>query len=254
MVEVAGPKIEKMEEHLQQTQKDVKTALDRPLELGEEAVSSFIAEIEGPVKQMIARTKCALPDTRSLVERIADAVKAAAKAGIAETTLNIEIHHSVRLEEDTKERMERNERRLEDISSVRLEEDTKERMERNERRLEDISKSFHVKPLEFWERLLLMVETGVIAAAILTAAICIPVHKNSAEHWGKRYHAVCNHPLQQNETILSHRGDAYELVLAFFDKGGDEREKMKAHIREQEQKLKRLEIDASGGKDPAKKP
>ena len=231
MVEVAGPKIEKMEEHLQQTQKDVKTALDRPLELGEEAVSSFIAEIEGPVKQMIARTKCALPDTRSLVERIADAVKAAAKAGIAETTLNIEVYHSVRLEEDTKQRMER-----------------------NERRLEDISKSFHVKPLEFWERLLLMVETGVIAAAILTAAICIPVHKNSAEHWGKRYHAVCNHPLQKNETILSHRGDAYELVLAFFEKGGDEREKMKAHIREQEQKLKRLEIDASGGKEHAKKP
>ena len=231
MVEVTGPKIEKMEEHLQKTQQDVKTALERPVELGEEAVSSFIAEIEGPVKQMIARTKCALPDTQSLVERIADAVKAAAKAGIAETTLNIEIHHSVRLEEDTKERMER-----------------------NERRLESISKSFHVKPMEFWERLLLMVETGIIAAAILTAAICIPVHKNSAEHWGKRYHAVCNHPLQKNETILSHRGDAYELVLAFFDKGGDEREKMKAHIREQEQKLKRLEIDARGEKYPAKKP
>ena len=230
MVEVAGPKIEKMEESLQQTQKDVKTALERPVELGEEAVSSFIAEIEGPVKQMIARAKCALPDTRSLEERIADAVKAAAKAGIAETTLNIEIHHSVRLEEDTKERMER-----------------------NERHLESISKSFHVKPLEFWERLLLMVETGVIAAAILTAAICIPVHKNSAEHWGKRYHAVCNHPLQKNETILSHRGDAYELVLAFFEKGGDEREKMKAHIREQEQKLKRLEIGTNEEKDPAKK-
>ena len=29
---------------------------------------------------------------------------------------------------------------------------------------------------------------------------------------------------------------------------------MKAHIREQEQKLKRLEIDASGGKEHAKKP
>lgn len=230
MVEVAGPKIEKMEESLRETQKDVKTALERPVELGEEAVSSFIAEIEGPIRQMIARTKCALPDTQSLEVRIADAARAAAKAGIAETTLNIEIHHSVQLEEDTKQRMER-----------------------NEWRLESISKSFHVKPLEFWERLLLMVETGVIAAAILTAAICIPVHKNSAEHWGKRYHAVCNHPLQQNETILSHRGDAYELVLAFFDKGGDEREKMKAHIREQEQKLKRLEIDARGEKDPEKK-
>ena len=116
MVEVAGPKIEKMEESLRETHKDVKTALERPVELGEEAVSSFISEIEGPVRQRIARTKCALPDTQSLVERIADAAKAAAKAGIAETTLNIEIHHSVRLEEDTKQRMERNERHLESIS------------------------------------------------------------------------------------------------------------------------------------------
>lgn len=56
-----------------------------------------------------------------------------------------------------------------------------------------------------------------------------------------------------DETIHSHRGDAYELVLTFFDKGGDEREKMKAHIREQEQLLKRLEIEANEEKDPAKK-
>ena len=231
MVEVAGPKIEKMEESLRETQKDVKTALERPVELGEEAVSSFIAEIEGPVKQMIARTKCALPDTQSLVERIADAVKAAAKAGIAETTLNIEIHHSVRLEEDTKERMER-----------------------NERRLEDISKSFHVKPLEFWERLLLMVETGVIAAAILTAAICIPAHKESAEHWGMRYYRVCNDPCQNDEQLLSRKEVAFADVVESFRQGNESRRQMKAYIRENEQKLKRLEIDANGGKEHAKKP
>ena len=34
MVEVAGPKIEKMEESLRKTQKDVNAALERPLELG----------------------------------------------------------------------------------------------------------------------------------------------------------------------------------------------------------------------------
>lgn len=231
MVEVAGPKIEKMEESLRETQKDVKTALERPVELGEEAVFSFIAEIEGPVKQMIARAKCALPDTQSLVERIADAVKAAAKAGIAETTLNIEIHHSVRLEEDTKQRMER-----------------------NERRLEDISKSFHVKPLEFWERLLLMVETGVIAAAILTAAICIPAHKESAEHWGMRYYRVCNDPCQNDEQLLSRKEVAFADVVESFRQGNESRRQMKAYIRENEQKLKRLEIDANGGKEHAKKP
>ena len=49
MVEVAGPKIEKMEESLRKTQKDVNAALERPLELGEEAVSSFIAQIDAPI-------------------------------------------------------------------------------------------------------------------------------------------------------------------------------------------------------------
>ena len=231
MVEVAGPKIEKMEESLRETQKDVNTALERPLELGEEAVSSFLSEIEGPVKQMIAQTRCALPDTQSLEERIADAARTAAKAGIAETTLNIEVHHSVRLEKDTKQRMER-----------------------NERRLESISKSFHVKPMEFWERLLLMVETGIIAAAILTAAICIPAHKESAEHWGMRYYRVCNDPCQNDEQLLSRKEVAFADVVESFRQGNESRRQMKAYIRENEQKLKRLEIDANGGKEHAKKP
>ena len=106
MVEVAGPKIEKMEESLRKTQKDVNAALERPLELGEEAVSSFIARIDAPIRQMVTQTKCAMPDTASLEARIADAVKDAARAGIAETTLNIEVHHSVQLEESTKERLD----------------------------------------------------------------------------------------------------------------------------------------------------
>ncbi|MBP3256813.1 MAG: hypothetical protein J6M23_02280 [Bacteroidales bacterium] len=88
----------------------------------------------------------------------------------------------------------------------------------------------------------------------ITFAVVIGVNQNSVEHWGKRYYAVCNHRLQQNETILAHRGDAYEFVLAFFNKGGDEKEKMKVHIREQEQNLKLLEMEAKGGESNAKKP
>ncbi len=52
--------------------------------------SSFIARIDAPIRQMVTQTKCAMPDTASLEARIADAVKDAARAGIAETTLNIE--------------------------------------------------------------------------------------------------------------------------------------------------------------------
>ena len=91
--------------------------------------SSFIARIDAPIRQMVTQTKCAMPDTASLEARIADAVKDAARAGIAETTLNIEVHHSVQLEEATKERLDR-----------------------KERRLENINKSFSDKPMEFWKR------------------------------------------------------------------------------------------------------
>lgn len=84
--------------------------------------------------------------------------------------------------------------------------------------------------------------------------IVIHVNYNSAEHWGKRYYAVCHHRLQQNEGNISHRGDAYEFVRAYFNKGGDEKEKMKVYIREQEQNLKLREMEAKGGKSNAKKP
>ena len=84
--------------------------------------------------------------------------------------------------------------------------------------------------------------------------VVIGVNKNSAEHWGKRYYAVCHHRLQQNEGNIAHRGDAYEFVRAYFNKGGDEKEKMKVYIREQEQNLKLREMEAKGGKSNGKKP
>ena len=216
-VEVLTPQIDKIGQDYASIQQEVNSALERPVTLGKEAISSFIAEIKKPMEKMISSTKCELPDTESLEIRISDAVKEAAKAGIAETTLNIEVHHSVQLEEATKERMDL-----------------------NERRLESISKAIDIKPLTFWERLMLKVETGVIAAVVLTAAIWIPIQLNSPEHWGMRYHKVCNDPIQNDEGLLSRRDVAFADVFNMFGKNKESKQMMKAYIRENEQRLLRL--------------
>ena len=158
--------------------------------------SSFIARIDAPIRQMVTQTKCAMPDTASLEARIADAVKDAARAGIAETTLNIEVHHSVQLEEATKERLDR-----------------------KERRLENINKSFSDKPMEFWKRVLLKIETGIIAVVALTAAIWIPIQLDSPERWGMRYYRVCNDPCQNDVSLLSRKEAAFSDVMESFRQG-----------------------------------
>lgn len=88
----------------------------------------------------------------------------------------------------------------------------------------------------------------------LSLGISIIVYCNSAQYWGQRYYDVCNHHLQQKEFLLSHRSDAFESVLAFFDAGGDEKKKIKAFIRGEEQYLKRLELEKKGEKSNGKKP
>lgn len=216
-VDVLTPQIDKIQEDYSGIQQNVSNALERPVMLGEKAVFSFIADIKKPIEKMISNTKCDLPDTESLEIRIADAVREAAKAGIAEIPLRVEVHHSVLLEGDTKERMER-----------------------NERRLESISKGLDIKPLTFWERLLLKVETGIIAAVALTAIICIPIQLNSPEHWGMRYYKVCNDIIQTDENLLSRKDVAFADVIDSFRQGKESRRQMKAYIRENEFRLLRL--------------
>lgn len=108
-----------------------------------------------------------------------------------------------------------------------------------------------IAPWRIWLR---NIAAWLFIPLAIAFGIVIHVNNNSAEHWGKRYYAVCHHRLQQNEVILSHRVDAYEFVRAYFEKGGDEKEKMKVHIREQEQALQLREIEAKGGKSNGKKP
>ena len=87
---------------------------------------------------------------------------------------------------------------------------------------------------------MLKVETGVIAAVVLTAAIWIPIQLNSPEHWGMRYHKVCNDPIQNDEGLLSRRDVAFADVFNMFGKNKESKQMMKAYIRENEQRLLRL--------------
>ena len=115
-------------------------------------------------------------------------------------------------------------------SSNQLEEATKERLDRKERRLENISKSFSDKPLEFWERVLLKIVTGIIAVVTLTAAIWIPIQLDSPERWGMRYYRGCNDPCQNDESLLSRKEAAFSDVMENFRQGKESRRQMKAFI------------------------
>ena len=107
-----------------------------------------------------------------------------------------------------------------------------------------------IAPWRIWLRDIIAVLFLPVALALV---ISIIVYCNSAQYWGQRYYDVCNHHLQQKEFLLSHRSDAFESVLAFFDAGGDERKKIKAFIRGEEQYLKRLELEKKGGKSNGQK-
>ncbi|MBQ9462332.1 MAG: hypothetical protein IJU68_01580 [Bacteroidales bacterium] len=73
-VEVLTPQIDKKSKDYVSIQQNVSDALERPVTLGEKAVSSFIAAITKPMEKMVSSTKCDLPDTESLEIRIADVV------------------------------------------------------------------------------------------------------------------------------------------------------------------------------------
>lgn len=102
-----------------------------------------------------------------------------------------------------------------------------------------------ITPWKRWLRNGAAIACPVVTLLFIFAII---LYTDSPEYWGKRYYQVCNHPLQQKEFLLSHRSDAYESVIAFFDAGGNEKKKMKAFIRGEEQHLNRQELEKKGGK------
>lgn len=102
-----------------------------------------------------------------------------------------------------------------------------------------------ITPWKRWLRNGAAIACPVVTLLFIFAII---LYTDSPEYWGKRYYQVCNHPLQQKEFLLSHRSDAYESVIAFLDAGGNEKKKMKAFIRGEEQHLNRQELEKKGGK------
>ena len=108
-----------------------------------------------------------------------------------------------------------------------------------------------ITPWKRWLRNGAAIACPVVTLLFIFAII---LYTDSPEYWGKRYYQVCNHPLQQKEFLLSHRSDAYESVIAFFDAGGNEKKKMKAFIRGEEQHLNRQELEKKGGKSNVRNP
>ncbi|MBQ4389960.1 MAG: hypothetical protein II824_08325 [Bacteroidales bacterium] len=117
-------------------------------------------------------------------------------------------------------------------------------------KLVDLVSETKITPWKRWLRNGAAIACPVVTLLFIFAII---LYTDSPEYWGKRYYQVCNHPLQQKEFLLSHRSDAYESVIAFFDAGGNEKKKMKAFIRGEEQYLKRLELEKKGGKSNGQK-
>ena len=108
-----------------------------------------------------------------------------------------------------------------------------------------------ITPWKRWLRNGAAIACPVVTLLFIFAII---LYTDSPEYWGKRYYQVCNHPFQQKEFLLSHRSDAYESVIAFFDAGGNEKKKMKAFIPGEEQHLNRQELEKKGGKSNVRNP
>lgn len=98
-----------------------------------------------------------------------------------------------------------------------------------------------------WKRWLRNGAAIACPVVILLFILTIILYTDSPQYWGNRYYQVCNHPLQTNEKLLEHKQDAYENVVYFFDNGRENKRRMKAYIREQEQRLKGKELEHGKG-------
>lgn len=136
--------------------------------------------------------------------------------------------HSIRIETTcTHEWSESQEKKLDEL------------MNRADRLMNKVQET-KISPWKRWLR------DGMAAACpfvVILFCVAIGIYTHSPQYWGKRYYAVCNHPRQDNKGLIEHKDVAYEDVVHIFEAGKESKKRMKAFIREQEQRLERMEID-----------
>lgn len=201
----------------------------RQLEQRAEAPSSFQPEIVDAIADSIATR---IADTCRLVKPdlsgVEEVIKKAAEAGVCHALSK----YPIRIETETTHKWSESQENK--ISSF---------MDKADRLVGLVSET-KITPWKRWLRNGAAIACPVI---ILLFACAIILYTDSPQYWGKRYYQVCNHPLQRNEKLLEHKQDAYENVVYFFDNGRENKRRMKAYIREQEQRLKGKEIEHGKG-------
>ena len=156
---------------------------------------------------------------------VGEAIKKATEAGVSQVLTK----HSIRIETTcTHEWSESQEKKLDEL------------MNRADRLMNKVQET-KISPWKRWLR------EGMAAACpfvIILFGVTIGIYTHSPQYWGKRYYAVCNHPRQDNKGLIEHKDVAYEDVVHIFEVGKESKKRMKAFIREQEQRLKREEIES----------
>lgn len=212
---------------------DINETMERVSRLEQMAETPAPAAV--PQETIDSITQTVSTQLKNSLAGVGEAIKKATEAGVSQVLTK----HSIRIETTcTHEWSESQENK---ISAL---------MDKADKLVGLVSET-KITPWKRWLRNGAAIACPVVTLLFIFAII---LYTDSPEHWGKRYYQVCNHPLQQKEFLLSHRSDAYESVIAFFDAGGNEKKKMKAFIRGEEQYLKRLELEKKGGKSNVRNP
>lgn len=212
---------------------DINETMERVSRLEQMAETPAPAAV--PQETIDSITQTVSTQLKNSLAGVGEAIKKATEAGVSQVLTK----HSIRIETTcTHEWSESQENK---ISAL---------MDKADKLVGLVSET-KITPWKRWLRNGAAIACPVVTLLFIFAII---LYTDSPEYWGKRYYQVCNHPLQQKEFLLSHRTDAYESVIAFFDAGGNEKKKMKAFIRGEEQYLKRLELEKKGGKSNVQNP
>lgn len=186
-----------------------------------------INETQERVRQLEQRAEAPIPFQPDL-SGVEEVIKKAAEAGVCHALSK----HPIRIETETTHRWSESQENK--ISSF---------MDKADKFVCLVSETT-IAPWKRWLR-----NGAAIACPVVTLLFIFTIilYTDSPQYWGNRYYQVCNHPLQTNEKLLEHRQDAYELVIALFANGRENKQRMKAHIREQEQRLKGKELEHGKG-------